>query len=207
MAIIPPGYGQMTIPISHGDVSRDAAVVFGVDMNAQVGSVSLVNKILTDFTGEFAAVLDDAVTVGPGRLNVGQDGGESLVFIGSTTVVGTSAQASMPSNVAVLLRKTSSRGGRRGRGRMFIPWALSDAAVDDTGHILGGVIANLQTRATDFLNNLTLDLVGDLATPMVLLHTASGPEVENPTATGLPNEVTALTVDGLIGSQRRRLAR
>lgn len=207
MAIIPPGYGQVTIPISHGSVARDAAIVFGVDMNAQPGSVGLANKILTDFTSEFAAVIDDAVTIGPARLAVGQDGGESLVFIGSATAVGTSAQASMPSNVAVLLRKTSARGGRRGRGRMFLPWALSDAAVDDTGVILGGVITNLQTRADDFLNNLTLDAGATLATPMVLLHTESGQDVENPTATGLPNEVTALTVDGLIGSQRRRLAR
>jgi len=207
MAIIPPGYGQMTIPISHGSVSRDAAVVFGVDMNAQVGSVALVNKILTDFTSEWAAVIDDAVTIGPGRLNVGQDGGESLAFIGSTVVVGTSAQSSMPSNVAVLLRKTTARGGRRGRGRMFVPWALSDAAVDDTGQILGATVTNLQTRATDFLGNLELDLGSELATPMVLLHTESGEDVENPTATGLPNPVTALTVDALIGSQRRRLAR
>lgn len=192
--LIPAGYGHVIIPIRLTGLDRRAAITFGVEQN-EVGfpSTAWANTIQACFTDNFS--LDTSVQVGPTVLRVNLDGTEPVTVEGSVTHTGVWAGNMLPPNVALLLRKSSLRGGRRGRGRMYVPWALDEANVAENGQIDSATITTMQTRANDFLTDL--DTAG---WPMHLLHSSGGS-----TAPGSPNPVTALTVDPAVATQRRRL--
>jgi hypothetical protein len=73
---------------------------------------------------------------------------------------------------------------------MFLP-LISEAQTDAGGKLNGGTITALQNAMTAFKTDLGIREI-----PMYLLHNA----VEL-----LPTLVTALTVDGTVATQRRRL--
>jgi hypothetical protein len=107
-----------------------------------------------------------------------------------------------PSSVAVLARKVTLTGGRRGRGRIYFPWILPHDKVDDVGQIDPTFKVTLQNMANDWMVLLSSARGGVQATPMVLLHNSEG----STTAPG-PSAVTGLVIQSLIGTQRRRLGR
>lgn len=108
------------------------------------------------------------------------------------TVVGTGSASSAPPNCAVLISKQTAAGGRRNRGRMFIPPLFpSEATIGPDGVIAGIDLEALQGIWTVFLGRL---LTADYA-PMLYHQTGD----QTPTA------ITGLLVNGLIATQRRRL--
>lgn len=97
-----------------------------------------------------------------------------------------------PNNCALLVRKVTSRGGRRGRGRMFVPpCSISDANVDGVGVIGTTQLVDQGTKAGNFKLALATNGV-----PMFLLH--SHPD-------DAPDEVTSLSVQQLMATQRKRM--
>lgn len=203
--IIPPGFASISIPFKHTDLARSAFVTFGVESTNWPGDyVDMCNRIAADFETQWKSSIDTSVTVGPVEASVGQDGSENLSVVGTYSFVGTSSGERASANTALLLRKLTTRGGRRGRGRMFLPWVLADTSVSEIGRIDTPTVTAYQTKATAWLTAMALD---PGSTPMVVLHSPSADDVSNPTPTGAPNEVTSLSVDATIGVQRRRLGR
>jgi len=85
-------------------------------------------------------------------------------------------------------------GGRRNRGRLFMP-AVAEAGVDSIGQLSPSNLSDLQDRADAWLEDLQTD--GTLNTSnMVILHS---------TAPSTPTVVTSLQVSPTIATQRRRL--
>lgn len=202
--IIPPGYAEASIPLKHGGLARAAVITFGVELN-DVPTTADANAMLVTWKDFMQSSLDASVTAGPLTYRVGQDGGEALVVPGSTTFQGTrDTTGSTPANLAMLLHKRTSRGGRRGRGRMYIPWVLADTDVDEVGAVLSSVVASWNTGLATLLINIQSTSKVD---NMVVLHSPSRPGTENPTSPGSPNVVTTLVADPIIGTQRRRLGR
>jgi hypothetical protein len=147
--------------------------------------------------GSLNSIMDSSVTTTGIRVSLGTDGAEDLVYMAEyTTIGGNSLSNALPPNCAVLARKTTARGGRRGRGRMYIPWCVAETGVDEAGQIAGANRTPINTALAAFLTALGVNTV-----PMVLLH--------NPglTAPGAPNTVLTLVADPLIATQRRRLGR
>jgi hypothetical protein len=107
------------------------------------------------------------------------------------TVGGRVQDPDVPS-AAILVTKETALGGRSNRGRIFLPGV---AEVDtNAGGLLGeGEQSDWQDAFDDFLAGLT---GGAFITKMVLLH--------NDTEVA-PTDVTALVVNQLLASQRRRL--
>jgi len=130
---------------------------------------------------------------------VGQDGGDPLSVEGTVTFSTGAGGASLPSNCAVLFKKTSATGGRKGRGRFYLPWSVADSGVNDIGQIDPGDVPEYQALADSFLEDLASD---SPPAPMVILHDSEGAGIEPS-----PSVVLALTVDPLIATQRRRLGR
>jgi hypothetical protein len=205
--IIPFGYGQVLIPMAHAGVSRSAAITYGIDMNGSSGSAQMADKHLDDWEDAWATLTDSEVTAGPVRLAVGQADGTNVVYVGTVTNPGTSVGNRLPSNNALLITKQTARGGRRGRGRMYLPWVLAETSVSDVGVIDAATVVAYQTAADGWLTQIATAAGAVVATPMTLLHSDSAPGTQNPTPPGAPNEVLSLIVDNLVGSQRRRLAR
>lgn len=194
--IIPTGFAQVLIPIRHIGEQRAAAITFGVDATV-AGDVDAakVNDIQLAFTDNFP--LDSDVSIGPSLARVGTGGGEALTVEGSLVEQGTASGSTIPSNCAVLMRKVTARGGRRGKGRFFVPWLLGEGDVDEVGTVSSVVRESISSAGAAMLADLLL-----AECPMVLLHSSGGD-----TPPGDPTGVTNLVCDSRIGTQRRRLRR
>jgi hypothetical protein len=192
-----PGYADVSLELVNAALTRPAYVTFGVDPTATdpaIIAADVYNAVT--YAGSFMSIIDTQVTLVSVRVSYGTDGSADLVFVQPSTAVGGNSGTSLPPNNAALIHKVTARGGRRGRGRMYIPWCL---ALADAGE--GGAITSARQTA---LNNAMAVLKTRLetaSTPMVLLH--------NPghTSMGAPDLVTALRADNLIGTQRRRVGR
>lgn len=115
-----------------------------------------------------------------------------LVVERPTSVDGDLAENGCPSNCALLIRKRTLVGGKRNRGRMYLPAAyLPEEQVSSNGDLDPVWAENIQNRWLTLLAELSNN---DLF--MVVWHSA-------PPLTG--TVVSSLTVDGKIATQRRRM--
>lgn len=199
MSFIGTGYGEVTLRWRAATLSRDATCVFGIDCT---GSGTLDPLIIADEIDDMVRAASRLcapasysstwfyrgvrVTVEPGT---GPTVGEINV-----NVAGTLVADPLPPNSAVLVQKRTALGGRRHRGRMYLPaHYFADSAVDSVGTISGASVTALQTKV-DFLRTE----LAAASIPMVILHSVS--EI-------LPTLVTSTPVESLIATQRRRLRR
>lgn len=195
--IIPDGFAQVAIPIQHTLLARQAITTFGIDLSGFAGTdPQAADAVMTCWINFVQPVMDSNTTAGPAILTVGVTGGENIVVSGILDSTGADSQSSAPPSVAVLVNKITARGGRRGRGRMFVPWAVNTADVNEAGLIATAAVNNLEAAFGDFRTCLSVSDVD-----MVLLHNDG---ISDP---GAPNAVTQVQVEALIGSQRRRLGR
>lgn len=190
--LIPEGFAQVTIPFHHSGLARDAVITYGAV--SPDGNPAEADAHLEAFSGNIT--MDSEVTMGPVRLSVGTGSGEHLAVEGTTDSIGTSSGARLPANSALLVRKLTSRGGRRGRGRVFIPWRLEEGQVDELGLIGSVQLAAMQSELDAWYDDLVSRDI-----EMVLLHSTGE------STPGAPNAVTSLSAVALIGTQRRRLGR
>jgi hypothetical protein len=203
--IIPELYAQVAIPFAHASLAREAIITFGM-RKADAYTATTANDIMTEWGDEWKATIDNQVTMGPVQLRVGTSTpGENLAVSGTTTVAGTASRPdSLSLPQAVLVHKLTLRGGRRGKGRFYVPWALADSDVGETGRLGVDAVSALQTRANAFLAGMeSISGLGGL----FLLHSESSDDTENPSAPGSPDEIVSLLVDPIVGVQRRRLGR
>jgi hypothetical protein len=165
-----------------------------------------IDDFQANFNSHFATNFASEVTLPPptGR---GGDGTNVplLVVAAGAAAGGSNVDPMAPPNVACLVRKRTSLGGRRNRGRTYFPFNLRDADVSENGTIAGAEVAALQTEMTAFLAQLVTD-----NSPMVIenrtFNTPLPPHfVTN--ISGSAAQVTSYTVESIIATQRRRLNR
>jgi len=194
--------------ILRGDMTRAAEVEYAlVCADAALATFQdAIDDFQANFNTNMAPVIDAGATVLPptGR---GGDGTNVpiLVTAAGAAVAGGGSSTVNPPNVALLIRKRTPLGGRKNRGRTYLPFALVESAVSENGTISPTQVTALQAQATLFLNQLSTDI-----TPMVIENktfntplpphfvTAINPSVQN---------VSAYTVENLVATQRRRLGR
>ena len=109
------------------------------------------------------------------------------------SVPGASAHALTVPNTSVLVRKLSATVGRHAQGRMFLP-APAESQVDDAGRLSSSGLAAYQGAVDDWLASLGSHVA--IGAPVVLHSDAS---------LGAPSLVTALQVQPLAATQRRRM--
>lgn len=116
-----------------------------------------------------------------------------LVYEWAVPEAGSGSNATLTPQCSLLVTKRTNLGGRAGRGRMYVGAPLEDY-VNNVGVVDGTYLGNVQT-ALDTLISGTETIIGGDA---YLLH--SGP-------TPAPTLITSLTVQPLLATQRRRMAR
>jgi len=127
-------------------------------------------------------------------VDITQEAGSGpLVGSATSAVTGSNAISPCPPNVCFLLKKNTARGGRKGKGRGFLPpiW-IAENNVD-----AAGVLAGTNLTA---LNVLWANALTDLASaskPAVLLHSDGS----------TPDVITSWFVEPVVATQRRRLVR
>ena len=200
----PPGFATCSYELRHSTMSRSAFVTFGVDPSGTDPN-TIASQCRTTFalaTG-FFSIIDNGVSLVSTRVSLGTDGSEDLVGIDTTVVAGGRSLASTPANTAALVHKRTARGGRRGRGRMYIPWSLATTTVSEAGVVTPAEVTVITTAMTNWLTAMAASGPG----PVVLLHRPSLPGTLHPSTAGPPNVVTSMSCDALVATQRRRLGR
>lgn len=199
----PAGFADCAVSINLTGFPRTAYVTFGVDptsTNPDTVASQVASCLIA--TGSLFSLLSPQARFSGVRVALGTDGGEDLVGFSPMSTTGTNAVTVVSANCAALIHKRTARGGRRGKGRMYLPWCLAENLVDEAGVLGSTPITNINTACGVFLAALEAS-----PGPMVLLHEPSAPGTEHPTTPGAPNVVTSMTTDSIVGTQRRRLGR
>jgi len=190
MPTVPSGYSGITVPMIHDGLARQAVITFGVDQDGGLTSANdVANAVLSAIDDTWQVAISSNVQIGPVKADFNSGGGPVPGF-SDTSLRGLAAQNSIPSNGALLVRKSTILSGRANRGRFYLPWSLEESDVSAIGIIDGTTVSDYQTLMDDFLTALTTEGV-----PMVVLHSGAG----------TPAPVSALNVAPVIATQRRRL--
>lgn len=193
----PPGYADCSYEYRQTGLTRPAYITFGVDpTDTDPALIAGSLQAAWIATGSLKSITDSSVTMSAVRVSLGTDGTGDLVTVLATNQVGGMASLTVPPNVAVLVHKSTSRGGRRGRGRMYLPWSVQSTQVDEGGQIVSSQVTIITTALGVWKTQLST-----LACPLVLLH---GP---GKTALPAPDPVLSMSTDRLVATQRRRLGR
>lgn len=188
--IIPAGFAQVNLRWTGGGIDGFAECALGF----QNGSGATVNAIGTNVNAQYTANnLDDWQAVGLTYVGclvkVGPNSTGPSLFV-STSNQGDVAGGMTPVNTAALVTKSTTLGGRQGRGRMYWP-GVPESSVGDDGSLTGSYVSGLQAALTSFFTALAgLDL------DHYLLHT-------DPATS--PTLVQSVVVQSRVASQRRRL--
>lgn len=199
--VIPPTFGQASWELKNSGDPESWFITCGFDLSA--GTYPYEDN-LTTISGEFL------VNILPGfstttafvgtHLAIGQDGGPPLRVFKAQSQSGSSGSDKLPQNCALLVTKTTSRPGRPGKGRMYLPNYINEGEVDNVGNIDGTERAAFQTLFDDFYDALIAGVAGE-SSPPVLLHNEGVPGGTTPTP------INSFSVQPVIATQRRRLRR
>lgn len=188
--IIPFGFAQATFFMEGSGAPTGAAVTMGLDPATGLSPATVAASLELIWDTRISPIQIQNVDVTNIRVKFGPNTSGPSVDR-PVTLGGNLVTAQAPPNVALLVQKATGLGGKKGRGRLYLP-GIPEVEIDQGGNISGSYFASCQTAWNGFYNDL---VAADI--PMVLLHTGSS----DPTA------VTELVVSALAATQRRRLRR
>lgn len=198
--VIPEGFAEASVQLRNAGDPEPWYVTFGLRLLDYPDTpVEAADRAGGIFADTWLSQMNEATTLVGVNLKVGTPSGETISVFAPRGDTGVGSSAKLPQNCALLVRKQTSRGGRSGKGRMYIPNVLPESSVDNVGVIDPATVTAFQDVADSF----RLQLAGELSdgTPLVLLHNiAVGVDP-------VPTPVDFLVVDSLIATQRRRLRR
>lgn len=157
-----------------------------------VAGFTSVAHALNDIWGENMLLnMSDDISLQETVVRVGQDGAPTIQSYSGGSFAGGMSASMLPNNTASLIKKGTALGGRRGRGRCYLPPVGEEQAA--LGRLNSDIVTFLGVNTASWLNDLeTVDL------GPVLLHTGTG-------TLPPPSPVISLSVDPLLATQRRRL--
>lgn len=199
--VIPAGFGQCTYELKATGDPQPWNLVTGFEATNEGTGAAYALTLLDAFVSHVLPQIHDSVVLTGAKLSLGQSGGaDPIVSFFNSGENGDTGGDMLPQNSAVLVSKNTAFGGRKNRGRMFIPLMAESSQVDNVGNIATTKVNFLQSGFTAFLDKLSgPSVIGGIAAPMVILHNDTGASTPDPTP------VTSLTVKSVIATQRRRL--
>lgn len=194
---IPPGYASFAVEHWLLNYARPAVCVWGLNYPAGLGDpVLAANQIQSAYISAFAAGIDSNVTIRSSKLTIGQDAADPIVAVATTSGPGTAVRESTAPALAVMLELNTNLGGRRNRGRKYLPWAANDTSVSEQGILEASSVTGWNSRAAAFISGLDSYDVS-----LVILHGTGSTTVPAPTP------VTSITTNPVIRTQRNRQTR
>ena len=180
--VIPPGHSLIVHQHSVSGSTRPMNVTYGLD-SVPTGSDLL--DLHQAWGGSLVSIMSSSVELDTTTVYIAGGAREAYTEV----IAGANAATMAPPNLAYLLNKHTSRVGRQGRGRWYIP-GVAEGDVNNIGQLTAGIQSDIAAQVAEFLAFLP-----DIATAMVLLHSDSSD----------PDPVTSITVNPLAATQRRRL--
>lgn len=189
MSVIPVGFAEVCARMSLAGDAEEMCCIFGIDNEAPFAQTNADE--VSVITGTFLRdVIGNDYTFNGCTFTVGNDGGNIVWESVAGQGAGTTGAAQVPQNTATLFRKTSTTGGRKGRGRMYVP-GVNELVVGSNGMLTTTYVAAANADAATFIISLAIS-----NNPMVILH-------EDPL--DAPSVVTNLICQPKVATQRRRL--
>lgn len=191
--IIPTGFAQVAYRCTLLDDPEPMITTVGLDMSTAdpdptTAAADLLDQWQAAFppANTFSQYNLQSVTLRIGNGTSSPD----LVEVNSPQP-GTAVGNPPPQNVTLLVRKLSTLGGRRGRGRMYVPlWMQPESTINANGFL----DASARTARQSEINSWLGGVFG-----FVILHSTGI------TSTPVPTPITSFVVDARVATQRRRL--
>lgn len=189
---IPNGFGQINWHLGITGSTRPAEVTLGVELSSFAGTPDDAAETARDeFAAAFLASVTEDVFLQETTIKYGPN---DVGPVGTAAGGGSGAFATATSSpqVCYLISKKTALGGRKHRGRMYMP-GVAESNVDSGGFILTAEVTFFQDKVDDFLTAMT-------AANLVpcLLHGEAD-------AAMAPDTITQFIVQSKAATQRRRL--
>lgn len=192
-ARIPPGFAEVWMQFNTSGDPENMYCALGVDLSPGTpANAAVADVILAAATTAIRPIVTSDFTVGPGYVMFGNDGGDIRIDGSAAALAGTATGSGLPQNCAALIRKLTGLGGRRQRGRMYIP-GQPEGNVVSNGQIQSSWVTTLTTQVNALKTGL--EALGEVDS-IVLLHDS---------APFTPTVITSLEPQNRIATQRRRL--
>jgi hypothetical protein len=189
---IPAGFGLARVHHTTGGGNGHAFSIFGFAPGAAAAHPAVENAVMTHWTTRVMPLVSNKMTCDTVQCVVNIGG---VVTEGNSTnapVVGGDLSQPLAWSSAVVIRKNTGTLGKHFRGRFYIPGVPTGAVDGTTVNLTAGRLTTWQTAFTA----LVADFAADTAlNNLVLLHRS---------VAIAPTVISSLTVEGLLGNQRRR---
>lgn len=189
---IPNGFAQANFRYVGPGVPFGAEWTIGIDVDQYAGTPStLAGELAADYIAQsFQSIMAVGVDLSSVLVKYGPNatGATAEAF---ATEAGTVASGASP-NVAYLVSKLTAQGGRRGRGRLYLP-GVTEAGINNSGTVLAATVTNIQTAFTAMHALAIAD-----SRPYVLLHSSTE---------HFPDLITSFVAQSIGATQRRRMRR
>lgn len=190
--ILPPGFGRAAIQFSCVGDMRRPVITFGF-VDPGVDSPSAIGNTLLTKWRAVAAFEDNSLATSYAMEECDVVVNRAGVHVVGNSIgrhQGTAGFNALPLASCAILRKKSAMGGRKARGRCYLPAGyLGELSVDPAGNIDPALVDATGSRWATFINDLDASGMG-----MVILHNDATP----------PTVVTEGSCESIIGTQRRR---
>jgi hypothetical protein len=194
---LPTGFYTAALKFSGVYVPTGAAITFQGSNDTDLSAAAIAAAIKTAVWDNVKDHLTDGVRCDSIYVRKGQNvgpGPSTEIAVGTAGAIATPGASPA---VSFIVKKVTASGGRRNRGRLFVP-GVSEASVDGSGVVLPATLALMQTDWNDALTAL--------ATANIDMCIAHRYEAGAPVMLS-PEPVTSLVVEGLVATQRRRQRR
>ena len=199
--IVPPGFASVIHSLALVGDPEPMAVTYGVEVGVETVPQTLTESLHDMFGDLLAGAIADDYKLTRTELALSQpDEDEPTLFIANGDRAGGATSEPLPQNTSYLVHKRSSRAGRRGRGRLYLP-GIPEGNVAANGLIDSTHLANRQALLDTWIGRFGSGTAGNSPGDMVILHNypAADPPASDPTP------VTTLILDPVVATQRRRL--
>jgi len=191
--IIPAGFAQLNFYFTMENTIRGAEVTWGVELlDLGKDAQTIADNARVAWEESLLLVQSSFIRLEKVRAKLGPNS-TGLAAESPSGVSGSVDSQPEAPNTAVLINKVTGVGGRRGRGRTYLPGAPTNQVGYD-GFVTEDYRDDVQAAVVLFMSKLEADDLGS-----VLLHAAGE------TATPAPSNITSTSVSTLAATQRRRL--
>lgn len=189
---IPAGYANVSFYAKIGGQAHTAETSIGYNLEAWTPTdIDAIYDAWATFGG--AAGWPSTVQIKGVQVTVGTaDPTAPLVYDYEDVVTGSGSANLCPPNTTFLVKKFTLLGGRKGRGRMFIPF-VGESLVDNSGVLTSGTAGAINDALDDLITAVDAVIGG---TPHLLHSDATD-----------PTEITGFACAASVATQRRRLVR
>jgi hypothetical protein len=194
------------ILLTHSISTRKSEITFAVIDGDVAGAQDVADDVMGSFNSNMRGVFDNEVVCGPTLVTLGDGTSTPSIATSAAALLNGTAVIpnSLPPNVALLVKKATAFGGRRNRGRMFLPWCLDGTSINEGGTVAPAGVTAIQALVNAWLADLTAVNV-----PMIIANRVFNTPLPPHHVVDIDagHVVTSLTVENLVATQRRRLGR